>query len=59
MRVDEFAHLGGNGEDDPVGDLEALLLAERVDAVDEVERLALEEQLVVEREIEGDRDTVR
>src|SRR5579884_588066 len=56
--LDEGARLLRKREHDPVGELEALLLAERVHAIDELVRLALEHELVVEAEIERDRDAV-
>ena len=58
VSVDQPAHLFRDGEDDPVGQLEAALLAQRVDGVDELVRLALEQELVVEPEVERDRDAV-
>ena len=48
----------GHRERDPIGQLEAALLAQRVDVVDELVRLALEHELVVETEVERDRHAV-
>src|SRR5205814_4141270 len=56
--AEEIRLFGGERDDDPVGQLEARILAHRVDLVDHVEHLALETQLVVERRVETDRDTV-
>src|SRR5262249_3456229 len=48
----------GHGEHDPVRQLEAALLAERIDEMDELVRLPLEHELVVEAEVERNRDPV-
>ena len=50
--------LGGQGQGDPIGDLEAELLAHRVDLVDRLARAALELEVGVELEVERDRQTV-
>src|SRR5207253_9919057 len=55
----ELALCFGHREPDPIGQLEASLLAERVDAMDELVRLALEHELVVEAQVERHRHAVR
>src|SRR5919201_6671896 len=48
----------GQRQDDPVGQVEAGVLAQRVDAVDQVAGAALQLELLVQGEVERDREAV-
>ena len=56
--LEEVALRGRQRDPDPVGQLEALLLAHRVDLVDQVEDARLELELWVEPSVERDRHAV-
>src|SRR5918996_2271387 len=57
--VPEEVAVAGERKDDPVGDLKAGLLPERVDLVDEVEHAPLELELGIDRRIDPDREALR
>src|SRR5204862_3812004 len=58
VAINELALCVRHRERDPVRQLETALLAQGVDAVDQLVRLALEHELVVEAEVERDRHAV-